>query len=209
MTRWFAGPLGGRGWLVKYNAGSPISLVISKVQVPSTSHLVLVLPYPAGTKFTIKALPNSWCSGYCECGTTFRKVNSADAVRDGGGDLYHFDGKFLYIRVVQTPSTFNTHGFAECDGDRTWSPPDLTWEALSYDETYIQARAKFETITIKANCKPASGGSLYCAHGGSKAEESAVPSAAICPASTALRGTYDACTYSNGNEVPGKKRTPV
>jgi hypothetical protein len=183
--------------------------------VPSDTHLLLVLPYPAGTAFVIEALPNSWCARWCGCKTTFRQVGSADAVRAGGGDLYHFDGRFLYVRVVQTPNTFEgVDGFDECDGARTWQVPDLQHEALTHGGASIQSTTVFETITITANCAPASNGSLYCAHqplgasqpaegtggGGGADLESAVPAAAICPPFTELNGSYDTCSEADGGE---------
>ncbi|KAI9334736.1 G8 domain-containing protein [Obelidium mucronatum] len=59
------GPLlqpNGTEWFVRYNAGSPMNLTISRMQFPSEKNsLVLVLPYPPGTSFNVTANAATWC----------------------------------------------------------------------------------------------------------------------------------------------------
>ena len=95
------GPLGGRGWRVSFDKGAPKVATVHSVQVPSDTSLVIALPYPKGTQFGVSAVPNSWCAKTVLCTTHFRAVDSVAKVRGGAGDVYHFDGTHLYLRIVQ------------------------------------------------------------------------------------------------------------
>jgi hypothetical protein len=56
------GPMGGFGWFLAFDTGSPVSLTLTNIQVTRHTHLLLVLPYPSSTAFTITANAASWCS---------------------------------------------------------------------------------------------------------------------------------------------------
>ena len=77
------GPVGGLGWYAEIDAGAPVRAVVASIQIPSSSTLMLVLRYPAGTSFTISLRPNWWHTAGHE---QFTQVGSVDAVRDGSGN---------------------------------------------------------------------------------------------------------------------------
>ena len=103
------GVLGGFGWHISFEAGSPRALRIDRMQVSSQTALVLSIPYPRSvTSFRIAAHAPPWCSASATraCTTSFRPVSSLQEVRASAGDVYHWADGLLYLRLVQPPADF-------------------------------------------------------------------------------------------------------
>ncbi|KAI9034510.1 G8 domain-containing protein [Hyaloraphidium curvatum] len=96
------GPLiaGTGGWFVRFAGGTPSSFSVAGLVLAADTNLVLAFPYPAGTQFSIAAYVNYCDPRWSICVHPFRAVASPDEVRAGFGDVYHFDGSVLYVRIV-------------------------------------------------------------------------------------------------------------
>ena len=83
-----AGPVGGFSWVMQLDAGSPKSLKIEQVEVDSSTPLILALPYPESTSFTITAHAWQYCnqaSHTLSCSEEFTAVDSLAKVRFSQG----------------------------------------------------------------------------------------------------------------------------
>lgn len=89
-----AGLAGGFGWLLQLDDGPPKNLKIDYVEVDSTTPLLLAIPYPSSTGFTITAFAATswWCSWkYATihgCTEQFSAVDSVARVRHSQGNTY-------------------------------------------------------------------------------------------------------------------------
>lgn len=109
MNGQITGAMGGYGWHLTFNSGSPVALRLERVQVSSTTVLMLSIPYPPSvTSFSVVAHAPPWCyaSLYTSCTTTFQPAASVEEVRSSAGDKYYWDGGVLYLRVVQPPADY-------------------------------------------------------------------------------------------------------
>ena len=105
------GPLGGFGWHLRWDQGSPRKLCFERVQVGANTQLLISLAYPTSSvsaaSFTVKANAPSWCSTSWgdSCSQTFSQVTSIGAVRASAGNVWHYDsaGGLFYLRIVQPP----------------------------------------------------------------------------------------------------------
>ena len=81
-----------------------------QVEVDASTPLLLAIPYPAGTTFSITAHAVSWCrtSSSRTCSEEFVSVDSVDHVRHSEGNTYYYDTttSLLYVRVIQFPSSY-------------------------------------------------------------------------------------------------------
>ncbi|KAL1498565.1 hypothetical protein AB1Y20_013884 [Prymnesium parvum] len=192
------GPLGGYGWHVHWTAGAPRTLRLERVQVSSSTSLLLSLPYPASVSgFTVAAHAPSWCSSNARtsCVSTFRAVGSVEEVRASQGDTYYWSGSRLYIRVVQ-PS-------ADYTGTPDWRVvPDeqLGAAARPYERNSIKiTRYSWFTYTlIQANCVASTVNPAFC---------SELPVNSTTPPQPCRTGftqtAYDQCCDSTSCEGPG------
>mmetsp|Transcript_17041 Transcript_17041/g.36553 ORF Transcript_17041/g.36553 Transcript_17041/m.36553 type:complete len:242 (-) Transcript_17041:587-1312(-) len=73
--RCIAGPIGGFGWHLTFDEGSPRVLDLKSAQIRSDAPLLISIAYPANTGFTIVASAASWCHSSRTCSITFRKVD--------------------------------------------------------------------------------------------------------------------------------------
>lgn len=116
------GPVGGFGWLLQLNAGAPKTITFPEVVVLPDTPMVLSIPYPKGTVFTIAANGPSWCrtyNGAYSCRQQFYAVSSLAQVRSGTGNVYYVDSNgVLTFRLVQLPKDYI--------GDPNWFLPTLT-----------------------------------------------------------------------------------
>lgn len=113
------GPTGGFGWLLILNEGAPRTLTLSELEIDPASPLLLSIPYPAGTQFTITAQAPSWCweDATYNCAQEFSATSSVDSVRFGPGNTYFVDTDgVLTLRVVEFPASFV--------GNPNWFIPD-------------------------------------------------------------------------------------
>jgi len=97
------------GWFIRFTKGTPKLLTFDSAQVAQNDVLLLALPYPAGTTFTIWNQGASWCGpAWATCRHNYTAVTSVAAVRSAFGDAYFWDNnaKTLYLRLVSIPDTF-------------------------------------------------------------------------------------------------------
>jgi hypothetical protein len=177
------GPLGGLGWRIALNEGSPRRFLIKHIQVPHTSKLIISLPYPPGTAFSVSALPNDWCETYSTCRRHFTNVDSVAKVRGSDEGAYHFDGTHLYLRIIQQDVDF--HGKLG-----TWGVPDLSLRAFKsklgdLEVPYINNQQR---IIVEASCHPNPANQLYCA----ETPTTQPTTLSFCPAGTVPSG-YGHC----------------
>ena len=99
------GATGGLGWLTVFDAGTPASMQLRTAQIDEDDIVMLALPYPEGTTFSITYEAASWCNPAWGrvCTHEFKAANSPQEVRNGHGDLYYFDENLglLFLRYVQ------------------------------------------------------------------------------------------------------------
>lgn len=169
------GLTGGFGWVLQLDDGSPKQLEIDQVEVDASTPLMLAIPYPAGTTFSITAHSDPWChsgSSYT-CAEDFVSVDSVDGVRHSEGNTYYYDTttSLLYIRVIQFPGGY-TGDTVQSDAP-TWHLWDLDTSKSRGSSQYALDRFTFNGITlpkfawfskmvITAECAEGSVG--YCAN---------------------------------------------
>jgi hypothetical protein len=97
----------GGGWYVRYYDGAPKNLRIRSIQLqnPSTT-LILAVPYPPGSSFTIVGRAASWCSpnNGVTCTYNYIRVWSIqELIQRQAGESYYWDDQnnVLYVQVVQ------------------------------------------------------------------------------------------------------------
>lgn len=137
------------GWFIRFTAGTPKQLNISAVQVDQNDVLLLAIPYPANTNFTVYNFAATWCDvSWGVCRHNYRAVTSIAAVKSAFGDAYFWDNnaRILYLRVVTAKSYYGGLG-----GDTpVWSPfaPEEVFSRAG--ETLI--RGSQGSIIIEATC---------------------------------------------------------
>jgi hypothetical protein len=99
------------GWYIRFTNGvTPKVISFREVQIRETDVMIIAIPYPVGTTFTIRAIGASWCAPadpYSNCYRIFDKVNTLAEVRSGFGDKYFVNANgVLFFRLVQKGSTF-------------------------------------------------------------------------------------------------------
>jgi len=191
------GPVGGFGWLLTLTAGAPKSITFSQVQVEDSDGLIVVLPYPAGTRFSI-AYQTVGCSSWCQpgwgclCTWAYRQVSTVAEVRTGRGDEYYFDGAFLYFRL-----TAQLNWNIGINGAYAVQPiePSMSWKGVN-----ITGKPWSGTITLTADCAPTAVGGQYCY------VNPAVFPPSPCPAGTVQQG-FDRCAVPGATPTPTATRT--
>lgn len=87
--------LSGIGWYLYLTTGVPERIKVWPQNFATTGTFIFfAISYPAGTSFDIWAVPR-W-NAYS---TRFNRVDSRQAVLDGNGTMYHFDGRHLYLKI--------------------------------------------------------------------------------------------------------------
>jgi hypothetical protein len=199
------GPTGGFGWVVGGMWKPPVVLNITGIQVDAMDKLVLVLPYPRGSRFSITmfANSNSWLerSSACVvkgrlCFWNFSSTTSAANVRNGAGDLYYFDDNtgHLYVRITASNgSSFDLGVWNAAQGTRVWGIQPLAgWTRSGIS---LPARGA-NYLRIVTDCGSAARDSTgaYCA----ESNGGAAP-ASPCAASVVLPlASYDNCGAGPG-----------
>jgi hypothetical protein len=181
------------GWYVWYSLGAPKEVVISGVQVNSAKpSIMLAMSYPVETTFTIRAnaLANSCNPSTRLCEHHYTEVSSVDAVRAANGDTYHFDGEYLYLKIVPNSA------FKLGQNSLEWAPVErdpFTRDGLSIPD---RTQNKY-TIQISADCATAvtDEGNEYCG------VTPSVP--ALCPDGWHATG-IDACEQDTASVVDGE-----
>ncbi|GBG32319.1 G8 domain-containing protein DDB_G0286897, partial [Hondaea fermentalgiana] len=98
------GPTNGLGWLLLFDAGSPVSLQFRYTQIDEDDTLLIAIPYPPETSFTI-TYTTRWCSSWNLCEQNFTAVSSLGDVIHGNGDTYYYSSErqLLFFRYVPQP----------------------------------------------------------------------------------------------------------
>jgi hypothetical protein len=158
------GPIGGFGWLLTLNSGAPRTLILEQMEIDPSSILMLSIPYPPGTTFTITANTPWWCwvdSDY-SCQATFTAVNSMELLRSSLNSTYYVDPSgVLTLRIIQFPGIFT--------GNPNWFIPTYASPGRN-GEGYAIARFERDGVllpqssygtyyNISANC---GGTGAYC-----------------------------------------------
>jgi hypothetical protein len=188
------GLTGGFGWLLKLNRGAPHSLKLKFIEVRPDSPLLLSIPYPSGTSFSITAHA-AYCSpnNSYSCKETFKSVSSVKEVRESLGNTYHVDSRgILTVRIIQTPQTFT--------GNPNWLLPNydtigkwnngLALSRFSRNGVLLPMLSHGPWLDILADCSRGSGdSSAYCAQTPSN------ESPEVCPQGY-NQVSYDKCCNS-------------
>ena len=159
-----AGPVGGFGWVVEFDAGPPKQIDFEHIEVlPETPMLVSIL-YPIGTRFTISAHANPRCkeSTAFSCTETFRAVDSLDQVRFGPGNEYHVDSLGLVtFRIVQTPHRFigQPDWFIPSRDDLAVDGPTSALDQFARAGVFLPQHSTSTFYRLLADCE---GSGAYC-----------------------------------------------
>jgi hypothetical protein len=102
------GPVGGFGWVLHLNQGAPKIIEFQYIEVDPATPLMLSIPYPQGTTFSLTAFTLDCIPGaYYACSHSFTQASSIAAVRKGNGDSYYVDANgVLTLRIIQFPNDF-------------------------------------------------------------------------------------------------------
>ena len=189
------GPLGGFGWFLNFDAGSPVSLKLTSMQISRQTHLFLAIPYPLGTSFVLHARAATWCTANTAsktCELDFSEVSSVAEVEASIGNVFHFDGSYLYLRVIQTPA--NYLGTPDW---QLWDDVEMGSTAYPFirDGISLPRFSSEQYVLITANCTPSATDASFCAE---LPEETSVPWPPECPTYFEMVG-YDQCCPRNGS----------
>jgi len=164
-----------------------VRLRIQRLQVRYDTTLLLSLAYPSGTSFEVTAYAPAWCnpaSGHT-CQEPFGQVESVQAVRESQGNVYHFDGTLLYVRLVQPPNSYT--------GSPEWTVEAQPLPPFERDGISLQRFSHHSELVISASCSPSAANAAYCAEAPSST--AAVPQP--CAAGSAAT-SYDLCCPIEG-----------
>ena len=183
------------GWFVSLDKGAPVRLHMSRIQVAKDSTLMLAVAYPPGTNFTVQAAVSRWCntgSGHL-CEHTLTDAGSVAAVRHGAGDTYHFDGTYLYLKVVSMAR--------QSTGPYYLGTTETGWAELADGDTFTRAGISIYdrgnsrySLTVTADCTPSSADADYC----SEAVAASAPPV-VCPDGQVQVG-IDMCASACGGD---------
>eukprot|EP01132_Coremiostelium_polycephalum_P005307 gene5307-6611_t len=104
------------GWYLYFKDGkTPTTMDLWTLQIPYNYHLLLALPFPAGTTFQINATYewSEWYDRNVTATTSVALVRSAP-----NADKYYFDGKHLYLKLIDIRATGAPEEYFERDGVR-------------------------------------------------------------------------------------------
>ena len=90
------GVTGDTGWYLRFDQGAPTTAEVWISQLPVQKSVILAMPYPSGTTFYIRRV-FKW---YSSMNSDLWQAGSLDAVVNGDGLLYYFDGTYLYVKLV-------------------------------------------------------------------------------------------------------------
>jgi hypothetical protein len=195
------GPTGGFGWFLNLDRGAPKTLTFGRLEVDPESVLLISIPYPPGTTFTVTASSRG-CTDSDEvtCSTTFEQTEDLEEVRTLGNTYHVHSSGVLTVRVSQIADEFV--------GLPDWLIPG--WDELHEDSNNGYALDRFEragvrlplftnvpNIQIVADCA----GGLYCS---GDVESSYNPD--VCPSGYAQIGYDRCCQGGNTNNCvyPGE-----
>jgi len=132
-----------RGWYLRMRQGSPRFVSVSIDQMSDRAYVLLAIPYPSGTTFTVEIFQ------YGNRAVTCSNAASAAAVLASNGRSYHFDGSYLFVKLTNY-DTARSRGAFTRDGA---SLVDYTWN--------LQYRITANGCTSVAT----QGATSFCSHG--------------------------------------------
>jgi len=197
-----AGLVGGFGWVLQLDDGPPKDLKIDQVEVDSTTPLMLVIPYPQETAFTITA-HGVYCtpSSTHSCTEQFALVDSVAHVRHSQGNTYYFDTttNLLYVRIIQFPETFTGDDVysstamwhlwdLDTPNTKSWDPNPYALDRYSFNGITLPKFAYGNYLQITADCVESSV-SGHCAVTPTYVEPE------VCPTGY-IQVSYDKCCTS-------------
>jgi hypothetical protein len=188
------GPVGGYGWILQVNQGSPRNIRFEDIEVLPETTMLLSIPYPAGTTFQISANAASWCNANTQysCTQPYQQVASIEQVRDGPGNQYHVDANnVVTFRIVQTPKDYvgRPGWFLPTRDDLGYGGRGHAVERVERAGVYLPRATYGPNLQLVATC---SGSGPYCA-GTAPAPYDPNP----CPSGFTVKA-YDRCC-SNAN----------
>jgi len=143
------------GWFLTFDRGAPRKMDIKYPQVTPGTKLMVAFAYPAGTTFTVTAKTiTSQCDPTKElCEAVFTEVQTSEAVRNSPGNVYAFDGTYLYLSI---PSVYN---LLSKKYSMKWAPANglMATSAAGITIPWM-ARGTF-SLEIRATC---GGTGTYC-----------------------------------------------
>lgn len=186
------GPVGGFGWILELNQGSPRNIRFETIEVLPETILLLSLPYPPETTFRIAAHAAPWCSttnvAY-SCVQYYEQVDSINQVRDGPGNQYHVDSNgVVTFRIVQTPKNFvgRPEWFIPTRDDPGVGGRGFAVERVERSGVYLPRATYGPFLSLEATC---GGSGSYCS--GTVAPYNPNP----CPSGFTIQA-YDRCCFS-------------
>lgn len=90
------GVTGDTGWYIRFDQGAPTTTEVWISQLPIQKYIILAMPYPSGTSFSIRRI-FKW---YGQMDANVTPVASLAEVVSGDGLKYHFDGTYLYVKLA-------------------------------------------------------------------------------------------------------------
>ncbi|GLC70469.1 hypothetical protein PLESTF_000985100 [Pleodorina starrii] len=109
------GVSGSGGWYLHMDAGCTQNLQVFMTQIPPGNSLVFATRYPQGSTFSVSR-EFRW---YTSLSSPVTQAGSLAEVLGGGGDLYWFSGKHLYIKMVD-PGDGSVDPPFSVDGVTVW-----------------------------------------------------------------------------------------
>lgn len=200
-----AGLAGGFGWVLQLDDGPPKNLKIDQVEVDASTPLVLAIPYPQGTTFTITA-HGAWCSPSTthSCTEQFSAADSVAHVRSSQGNKYYFDTttNLLYVRIIQFPQGYTGDNVKsptamwhlwdlDTPNTKSWDPRTHALDRFSFNGITLPKFTYGNYLQISANCAEGSI-SGHCANTPTYVEPE------LCP-SGYVQVSYDKCCVSPGS----------
>lgn len=185
--------------------GPPKELKIDQIEVDSSTPLLLVIPYPAGTSFSIVAHA-AYCSPTTthSCTEQFSSVDSVALVRQSQGNTYFYDSstQLLYVRIIQFPQTYTGDNLLSTNAQwHLWGVDDLDTVSWS-SKTHALDRFTFNGITLpKFAYGPFLQISADCNEGSANGHCAITPSYTepqVCPPGY-IQVSYDMCCVSAGS----------
>ncbi|KAJ3128429.1 Fibrocystin-L [Nowakowskiella sp. JEL0407] len=150
----------GGGWYVRFFAGAPKSLTVKRIQLENENRtLILALPYPPNTTFSIYANASPSCrpSAKRVCTWNFTKESSLSSLyKRVSGDGYFWDNlkQVLYVQVIsQWDSSLGEKG--------VWDRTRPLQESFTRAGITI-AVPRNSIISINANCTSNSVETRFC-----------------------------------------------
>jgi hypothetical protein len=193
-----AGPVGGFGWFLKFNQGSPTKMVIELIEVRPDTPLMVYTAYPPGTSFDIFAFAPYCGNGGCK--EQFVRVSSEAAVRNSKGNTYFFgtDG-LLVIRIIQFSGGYirDNNGWILPEYSTTvpWNPNEYVINRFERGGVLLPVMSYGPYIQINANC----GSGTYCSQRPPTLNPNPCPSGYLQVAYDKCCTTSGSCICANGN----------